>query len=128
MDFRDIVVRHRDLISTLRRDLHRIPETAFSEEKTSRFVADFLRDTGLEVETGIARYGVVGHLRGCGPGKTLMIRADMDALPVFEETGLAFASTHDGVMHACGHDGHMSMVLVAARILKALGVALLDHE
>ncbi len=127
MDFRDIVVRHRDLISTLRRDLHRIPETAFSEEKTSRFVADFLRDTGLEVETGIARYGVVGHLRGSGPGKTLMIRADMDALPVFEETGLAFASTHDGVMHACGHDGHMSMVLVAARILKALAPHLKGH-
>ncbi len=127
MDFRDIVTRHRDLISTLRRDLHRIPETAFSEEKTSHLVAAFLRDAGLEVETGIARYGVVGHLRGAGPGKTLMIRADMDALPVFEETGLAFASTHDGVMHACGHDGHMSMVLVAARILKELEPHLNGH-
>ena len=117
VDFKKLVGEHRDLISKLRRDLHRIPETAFTEEKTSRYVADYLRELGLEVVTGIAKYGVVGLMNGGNPGKTLMIRADMDALSIAEETGLDFASAHRGVMHACGHDAHMAMVLVCATIL-----------
>ncbi len=120
IDFKKLAREHNDLVSKLRQDLHRIPETAYTEKKTSRYVADYLREQGLEVKTGIARYGIVGLMKGGHPGKTLMIRADMDALGITEETGLDFASTHGGVMHACGHDGHMSMVLVAATILNQI--------
>ena len=103
-----------------RRDLHRIPEVAYTEEKTSAYVADYLRREGLAVTTGIARYGVLGLLETGRPGPTLLIRADMDALPITEETGLSFASTHPGVMHACGHDAHTAMALTAASALKGL--------
>ena len=127
IDFKKLARENRDLVSKLRRDLHRIPETAFTEEKTSRYVADYLKKQGLEVETGIARYGVVGRLDGGNSGKTLMIRSDMDALSVTEETGLDFVSTHGGVMHACGHDGHMSMALVAATILNQFKKDLKGH-
>ena len=120
IDFKKLAREHNDLVSKLRQDLHRIPETAYTEIKTSRYVANYLRELGLEVKTEIARYGIVGLMKGGHPGKTLMIRADMDALGITEETGLDFASTHGGVMHACGHDGHMSMVLVAATILNQI--------
>ncbi len=120
IDIKKRVHQHSALISKLRRDLHRIPEIAYTEEKTSRYVAAYLKNLGLEVKTGIARYGVVGLLEGGGSGKTLMIRADMDALEITEETGLDFASTHKGIMHACGHDAHMSMALVAATILSQM--------
>ena len=117
MDFTKLVREHKDLITKLRRDLHLIPEPAYTEKKTSAYVADYLGRQGLEVQTGIAQTGVVGLMKLTRPGKTLMIRSDMDALPVTEATGLPFASTHGGAMHACGHDGHMSMVLGAATIL-----------
>ena len=117
MDFTKMVRDHKDLIAKLRRDLHLIPEPAYTEKKTSTYVADYLREQGLEVQTGMAQTGVVGLMKLQSPGKTLMIRSDMDALPVTEETGLPFASTHKGAMHACGHDGHMSMVLGASTIL-----------
>ena len=110
----------QELVIGARRDLHRIPETGFNEEKTSAYVAERLGRLGLEVRTGVARYGVVGLLRTGRPGPTLMIRADMDALPMAEETGLAFASTHPGCMHACGHDAHMAMALGAAAVLTGL--------
>jgi amidohydrolase len=120
LDFRQLVNECRDQIISVRRDLHRIPETAYTEEKTSAYVADYLARQELEVQTGIARYGVVGLLRSAKPGPTLMIRADMDALPLSEDTGLSFASTHNGVMHACGHDAHMSMVLGAAAVIRRI--------
>jgi amidohydrolase len=104
----------------MRRDLHRIPETGFQEAKTSAYVAERLKELGLAVQTGIAVHGVVGLLTGGRPGPTLMIRADMDALPMAEETGLPFASTHPGCMHACGHDAHMAMALGAAAVLARL--------
>ena len=103
-----------------RRDLHRIPETGFKEVKTAAHVAAQLTRLGLEVRTGVAGTGVVGLLRTGRPGPTLMIRADMDALPIAEETGLPFASTHPGCMHACGHDAHMAMALGAAAVLNDL--------
>ena len=115
-----LVKKLREQVLVTRRDLHRIPETGFHEAKTSRYVADCLKRLGLEVQTGIATHGVVGLLRTGQPGPTLMIRADMDALPIAEETGLAFASTHAGVMHACGHDANMSMALGAAAVLTQL--------
>jgi len=116
-DFKKLALAHKDLTVSIRRDLHRIPEPAYTEEKTSAYVADYLRREGLAVKTGIARYGVVGLLETGRPGKTLMLRSDMDALPVQEDTGLSFASTHPGAMHACGHDGHMAMLLTAASAL-----------
>ncbi len=97
-----------------------MPEPAYTEEKTSAYVAEYLRREGLAVQTGIARHGVVGLLLTGRPGPTLMIRADMDALPIQEETGLPFASLHPGAMHACGHDAHMAMVLGAAGALEGM--------
>jgi amidohydrolase len=115
-----LVSEHKDLIIKMRRDLHRIPETAYTEKKTSAYVADYLNSLGLEVQTEIAQYGVVGLLKTDRPGPTLMIRADMDALPLKEDTGLDFASEHEGAMHACGHDAHMTMVLGAATVFNKI--------
>ncbi|MGD8285412.1 MAG: amidohydrolase [Desulfobacterales bacterium] len=117
---RQLVNEHNDLIVKTRRDLHRIPETAYTEKKTSAYVTDYLQREELEVQTGIATHGVVGMLKTGKQGPTLIIRADMDALPLAEETGLSFASTHEGVMHACGHDAHMAMGLGAATVLNKL--------
>ena len=105
---------------SLRRDLHQIPEVAFEEHETSRYVARYLGKAGLRVTTGVAGTGVVGLLDSGRPGPCLMIRADMDALPVEERTGLPFASERPGFMHACGHDGHMAMALTAATVLRQL--------
>ena len=120
VDIRQLVSEHKELVINTRRDLHRIPETAYTEKKTSAYVAEYLNREGLEVQTGIATYGVVALLKTGRSGPTLLLRADMDALPVTEETGLAFASTHEGVMHACGHDAHTAMVLVAATVLNRI--------
>lgn len=120
MDLKDAVRSNREWIVESRRALHRIPEVAFCEEKTSAFVAGCLEELGLEVKRGLARWGVVGLLRGALPGPAVMLRADMDALPIQEDTGLEFRSLHPGVMHACGHDGHMAMVLGAAKVISGL--------
>ncbi len=104
----------------LRRDLHEHPELAFEEVRTSGIVAQRLRSLGLEVQTGVAKTGVVGLLRGSAsqPGaKTIAIRADMDALPIYELNEIDYRSTIDGKMHACGHDGHTSIALAVADIL-----------
>ena len=101
-----------------RRDLHEHPELAFEEVRTSGIVADKLHEFGCdEVVTGIAKTGVVGVIRGQEPGDGIGFRADMDALPILEETGLGHASTVPGKMHACGHDGHTTMLLGAAKYL-----------
>lgn len=110
-----VATRRSDLVST-RRNFHLIPELGFEENETAAAIAGRLRSAGLEVETGIGKTGVIGLLRGGKDGPTLMIRADIDGLPIDERTGLEFASVN-GRMHACGHDGHISMVLVAAEIL-----------
>ncbi len=120
MDIRQLVSEHKELVINTRRDLHRIPETAYTEKKTSAYVAEYLSKEGLEIQSGIATYGVVGLLKTDRPGPTLLIRADMDALPLTEETGLPFASTHPGVMHACGHDAHVAMALVTASVLNQI--------
>jgi amidohydrolase len=120
VDIRQLVSESKALLIDTRRDLHRIPEVGYTEEKTSAYVANYLRREGLEVQTGIAQFGVVGLLESGKPGPALMIRADMDALPLQEETGLEFASTHEGVMHACGHDAHMAMGLGAATVLNRI--------
>jgi amidohydrolase len=120
VDINELVNLQRDLVIKIRRDLHSIPEPAYTEKKTSAYVTAYLQEEDFSVQTGIARYGVVGTLETGQDGPTLMIRADMDALPFNEETGLPFASTHHGAMHACGHDGHMAMVLGTATILKKM--------
>jgi hippurate hydrolase len=104
-----------------RRHLHSIPELGFNEHKTSAFVADKLRGFGLEVHQGIGGTGVVGVLkRGLG-NQAIALRADMDALKITENTGLSYTSTHQGQMHACGHDGHTATLLGAARYLAERG-------
>jgi hippurate hydrolase len=101
-----------------RRDLHAHPELRFEEVRTAGVVAEKLRSWGIEVHTGIAKTGVVGVLRGQGEaGRAIGLRADMDALPMEEATGLPYASTNAGRMHACGHDGHTTMLLGAAKYL-----------
>ena len=103
-----------------RRDFHEHPELAFEEVRTSEIVADRLRSFGCdEVVTGIARTGVVGVIRGnnAASGRAIGLRADMDALPILEDTGLPYASKTPGKMHACGHDGHTTMLLGAAKYL-----------
>ena len=101
-----------------RRDLHAHPEIGLQEHRTSKVVADLLRGFGVdEVHTGIAQTGVVGVIHGSTAGEAIGLRADMDALPIVEETGKPYASQTPGVMHACGHDGHTTMLLGAARYL-----------
>jgi amidohydrolase len=101
----------------LRRDFHMHPELGFQEVRTSGIVAEELNKLGIEVSTGIAETGVIGIIEGAGPGKVLLIRFDMDALPIVEETGAEYASQNDGVMHACGHDGHTAVGLSVAKLL-----------
>ena len=120
MNIHKLVGEYKDLIIKTRRDLHRIPEPAYTEKKTSSYVAKYLKSEGLKVQTGIAQHGVIGLMDMGKPGPTLMIRADMDALPITEDTGLPFASTHKGAMHACGHDGHMAMVLGSVTVLNKI--------
>jgi amidohydrolase len=107
-------------IVEIRRDFHKYPELSFEERRTSDRVASILDHMGLEVKRDVATTGVVGLLRGAGEGLTIALRADMDALPINENTGLPFSSTTSGVMHACHHDGHMAMLLGAAMVLTKL--------
>jgi amidohydrolase len=104
----------------IRRRLHQSPELAFAELETGKLVARELAKLGIKVKRGVGRTGLIGILNGNGNAGVVALRADMDALPVTEETGLSFASRNKGVMHACGHDSHMAMLLGAARILSTL--------
>ena len=105
----------------IRRDLHRHPELAWNEHRTSTRVAELLEEWGYEVTTGVGGTGVVGTLRRGSGDKSLGLRADMDALPITEASELDFASGTQGVMHACGHDGHTTILLAAARYLAKEG-------
>jgi len=102
----------------VRRTIHQHPELAYKEEMTAKLIAAALKKLGIRHETGIAQTGVVGKLIIDRNAPTVALRADMDALPVHEETGLPFSSQVPGMMHACGHDGHMAIVLGAAALLK----------
>lgn len=117
MDIRKEIEKLKEELVVLRRDFHENPELGFQEFRTGEIVAEYLEDLGLEVQRKVAKTGVVGLLRGNYPGKTIALRTDMDALPLDEETGLPFSSKNKGVMHACGHDGHLAMMLVAAKLL-----------
>lgn len=104
-------------VITLRRDFHQHPELEFDLPRTSQKVASYLEALGLEVKRGIGKSGVVAILKGGKPGPTALYRADMDALPLQEETGLPFASATPGRMHACGHDGHIAVGLALAKLM-----------
>ncbi|RPJ23995.1 MAG: amidohydrolase, partial [Chloroflexi bacterium] len=104
---------------SLRRDFHRHPELGFREVRTAGIVARELEALGIEVTKGVGKTGVVGLLEGSKPGPTLLLRFDMDALPIMEETEAEYASQNQGVMHACGHDGHTAIGLTVAKILHA---------
>jgi amidohydrolase len=109
-----------DEIITLRRDFHQQPELSHQEERTAWAAAAYLRNLGLEVEDGIAGHGVAATLQGARPGRVVAFRADMDALPITEGVDVPWRSRNDGVMHACGHDFHLSLALGAARLLAQL--------
>ena len=113
----ELVRSHSEEFIALRRDIHHHPELSFKEKRTSDLVAEKLGNWGYQVERGLGGTGLVGQLKRGEGGKSLGIRADMDALPIQENTGLKYSSCHSGVMHACGHDGHTAMLLGAARVI-----------
>ena len=117
---RDLYEEAKKLFSysqMIRRDLHIHPELGFQEVRTSGIIAKELREIGLEVSTGIAKTGVVAMIDGAKPGPVIMLRFDIDALPINEQTGTEYASQNSGLMHACGHDGHVAIGLTVARLL-----------
>ena len=107
----------REQLVAWRRDFHRHPELAFQEHRSARIITEELRGLGYDVETGVAKTGIVGLLRGRDSGPVVMARFDMDALPVTEANETDYASQNDGVMHACGHDGHMAIGLGVATLI-----------
>ncbi len=108
-----------DWMRNIRRHLHAHPELSFKEEKTAAYIQEKLQEIGISSQGNIANTGVVANIAGnAGKGPVVALRADMDALPVLEETGLSFSSKYDGIMHACGHDGHVAMLLGGAALLK----------
>ncbi len=117
--FRAEVLALRPEIVERRRDLHRHPELAFEETRTAGIVAAALQELGLEMQTGVGKTGVVALLEGAHDGPTVLVRADMDALPIEEENAVDYVSTTPGKMHACGHDGHTSIGLAVAKMLNA---------
>jgi len=108
-----------DFTRSLRRDFHMHPELGFQEFRTAGIVAKQLADLGLEVTNGVGGTGVVALIEGVKTGPVIMLRADMDALPIIEETGAPYSSQNPGVMHACGHDGHTAVLLTVGKILQA---------
>jgi amidohydrolase len=114
----ETIRRYHGELTGIRRDLHAHPELSFNENRTASVVADYLRKLGVETHTGLAKTGVVGIMKGKGNGeKSIALRADMDCLPMHEANTFAHRSKHEGRMHACGHDGHTTMLLGAARYL-----------
>lgn len=120
MGIKDRIKELESELIELRRDFHRRPEIGFEEYRTQKKILEYLNALNLDEVKKIAGTGVVALLKGAKPGKTVMLRSDIDALPVKEETGLPFASEEEGKMHACGHDGHISMLLVAAKVLSEM--------
>lgn len=118
--FTDMAEKAFPLMVKVREQMHRYPETGFDLPKTSALVQQELEALGLEVHTGYAHSGLVGVLRGANSGKTILLRADMDALPVQERVDVEYKSLRSGFMHACGHDGHTASLLGAAAMLKSL--------
>lgn len=121
MELAVLELSNLDDIVALRRDIHMHPELCYEEHRTAKVVADTLRGWGIETHTGIAKTGVVGVIRRGTSDRAIMLRADMDALPMQEENQFEHRSRHDGKMHGCGHDGHTAMLLAAAQHLQTAG-------
>ena len=120
-EIKTLVATYTDDIIAMRRAIHEYPEISNEEERTAAYMAKMLRSFGVDVQEHVAdSYAVIGTLEGIRPGPTIALRADMDALSITEQTGLPFASQCEGKMHACGHDGHMAILLGAAKVLSAL--------
>ena len=119
IDFKSQIDEHQQTWIGRRRDLHRHPELGFEEVRTAGIVAEELNRLGIEVRTGVGKTGVIGLLEGDNDGPTVLVRADMDALPVQEENETDYASHTPNVMHACGHDGHTTIALAVAEVLSA---------
>ena len=117
MPIKDEIAKFADDMCAWRRDIHAHPETAFEETRTSDIVAEKLRSFGIEVHRGLAKTGVVGTLAVGNSNRAIGLRADLDALDILEENTFDHVSTHPGKMHACGHDGHTTMLLGAAKYL-----------
>lgn len=113
----DEILKLKDEVIGIRRKLHSIPELGFKEYKTSEFIIGKLKEYGIETYSNIVGTGVIGYIKGSEGRKTVAFRADMDALLGEEKTGLDFKSTHEGMLHGCGHDGHMAMLLGFAKYL-----------
>ena len=107
----------QDSLVAVRRALHRIPELGLDLPKTQEFILNKLNEYGIEYELNLGDSGIIAYINKGKPGKVIALRADMDALPVTEQTGVEYASTHEGCMHACGHDAHVTMLLGAAKVL-----------
>ena len=107
----------QDSLVAVRRALHRIPELGLDLPKTQEFILNKLNEYGIEYELNLGDSGIIAYINNGKPGKVIALRADMDALPVTEQTGVEYASTHEGCMHACGHDAHVTMLLGAAKVL-----------
>ena len=117
----DMLESRKEEMIQIRRHLHAHPELSFHEEKTSQFIADFYQGKDVDVQTHVGNgYGIIVTIQGAKPGKTIGLRADFDALPIHEETDVPFKSTNEGVMHACGHDGHTASMLILADCLIGL--------
>jgi amidohydrolase len=115
------IAEMKDWLVETRRTIHMNPELGFEEVETSRLIAGYLEKFGLQVKTGMAKTGVIGLLKGGKPGKTVAIRADMDALPMEEANQVPYRSKVKGKMHACGHDAHVTILLGVARLFSSMG-------
>src|SRR5579872_4733544 len=113
----DAINQFHSALTDIRRDIHAHPELGFEETRTADLVASHLEEYGIEVTRGVGKTGVVGRLRAGNSPRSIGLRADMDCLPILEANSFGHRSTHDGKMHACGHDGHTTMLLGAARHL-----------
>ena len=120
MNINPEILKIKKTIIQTRRDFHKHPELSFQEKRTSKIVAEKLIHYGLKVSKNIGKTGVVGILKGNKKGKTIALRADMDALPIQETGDLPYKSIYNGVMHACGHDAHTAMLLGAAEVLSKM--------
>lgn len=115
---KEMLEARKDEMVRIRRHLHENPELSFQEEKTAAYILNFYKDKGVQIEPNVGNgHGIIVTIKGGKPGKTIALRADFDALPIQEETGLSFASINEGVMHACGHDGHTAYMMILADCL-----------
>ncbi|MBC8213858.1 MAG: amidohydrolase [Candidatus Marinimicrobia bacterium] len=122
MNIRKEIQEIAESIISTRRDVHKHPELGFQEFRTAKLIATRLRELGIEIQTKVGKTGVVATIQGIESGQTIALRADMDALPIQENSDINYKSVNDGVMHACGHDGHIAMLLGVAEVLKTKSI------